>query len=111
MWLFLFCVKKEEYLVSVDKEFNSLKDFVESVLEKYPQVRNSDTKLYIQCCRELGAKTIDDLYKLNLNIVSVHKVRQIIQNKEGKWLPDEKVRENRNKRRWDIREYMRKVAN
>jgi hypothetical protein len=97
--------------VSIDKEFNSLKDFVESVLEKYPQARNNDTFLYTQCCRELGAKTIDDLNRLNLSVVSVHKVRQIIQNKEGKWLPDEKVRENRNKRRWDIKEYMNKIAN
>lgn len=96
---------------TVAQEFNSLKDFVSSVLEKYPETRNNDTVLYTQCCRELGAKTIDDLNRLNLNIVSVHKVRQIIQNKEGKWLPDEKVRENRNKRRWDIKEYMSRIAN
>jgi hypothetical protein len=97
--------------VSVHKEFNSLKDFVSSVLEKYPETRNSDTKLYIQCCRELGAKTLADIEKLNLNIVTVHKVRQIIQNKEGKWQANEVVKEKRNQRRWDIKEYMNKIAN
>jgi hypothetical protein len=97
--------------VTVDKEFNSLKDFVESVLERYPETRNSDTLLYTQCCRELGAKTIEDINKINLNVISIHKIRQVIQNKEGKYLPDEKVKEMRNKRKWDIREYMRKIAN
>ncbi|MGX1902014.1 hypothetical protein ACT3HK_11775 [Thermolongibacillus altinsuensis] len=95
--------------MSIQKEFNSLKSFVSSVLEKYPETRNSDTRLYIQCCRELGAKTLSDIEKLNLNIVSIHKIRQIIQNKEGKWQATEVIKEKRNQRRWDIREYMGKI--
>lgn len=97
--------------MSIDNEFNSLKDFIISVLEKHPETRNSDTALYVECCKELGAKTIDDINSLNLNIVSVHKTRQLIQNKFGLYPADETVKEFRNKRKWDIREYIGKIAN
>lgn len=97
--------------MSVDKEFNSVKQLVLHVLENHPETRSSDNKLFVKCAEYLGATKLSDLENFGLNLITVHKVRQKIQNKERKFLPNVEVIENRNKRQRDIREYMRKIAN
>jgi hypothetical protein len=67
--------------------------------------RNSDTKLYIQCARELGAKTLDDLERIPLSIVSVHKARQPIQNKLGLFKPSKDVEDKRLEKQMEMKEY------
>ena len=96
--------------MSVVKELDSLKDLVSHILEQYPETRDSDTLLYIKACEHLGARSFDDIKKLNLNIISIHKLRQQIQNKDKLFPPSDKVREYRKKRRSDIREYMSRLA-
>ena len=79
---------------------------VEHALENYPDTRDSDTRLYIKCCEIKGAKTLEDLKDINLNIISVHKLRQKIQNNEGKYLPSSKIQQIRDQRAIEIKEYM-----
>lgn len=95
--------------MSVTSEFNTLKDFLINIMEKYPSTRDSDTRLFVQACRELGASSLDDIETLGLNVVSIHKTRQMIQNKLGLCRPSEYVTEVRNKRNFDIKDYMGKV--
>jgi hypothetical protein len=76
------------------------------VLEEYPETRNSDNKLYIQCAKLLGAKTIDDLLAIKLNLISVHKARQVIQNKLGLYSPTEEVKQARVERQLSFRDWM-----
>lgn len=92
--------------MNIETEFSSMKQLIMHVLEHYPETRNSDTLLYIRICEHLGARTLDDLSKLNVNIISVHKMRQVIQNKLGMWKPSDEVQEVRNKRNVEIREYL-----
>lgn len=92
--------------MTVNEEFATVKSLVSYVLENNHKTRNSDTYLYQECCKRLGAKIIDDISKINLNMISVHKLRQVIQNKEGKFLPDKNVVEMRSERAEKVREYM-----
>lgn len=92
--------------MTTKRELKTVKELVEHVLETKPKTRNSDTLLYIEVCKHLGAESLEDLEKIKLNIISVHKTRQVIQNKEGKFLPDEKVKEERARRRWEVKDYM-----
>ena len=92
--------------MSITEEFSSVKDLVSNILESNPHTRNSDTYLYQECCKKLGAKTVDDISKIDLNMITVHKARQVIQNKEGKYSPDENVRNVRSIRAEEIRDYM-----
>jgi hypothetical protein len=92
--------------MNTKSELNSVKKLVLRVLEEYPETRNSDNKLYIQCAKLLGAKTIDDLDKIRLSIVSLHKCRQRIQNKEGRFLPTEDVKQVRMERQLEFRDWM-----
>ena len=92
--------------MNVEKEFNTVKELAEYVLENNPKTRNSDTVLYVEICKLLGAKSIDDIPKIGLNMVTVHKVRQVIQNKDGKYLPDEVTKEIRKARNSSIKSYM-----
>jgi hypothetical protein len=87
-------------------ELNSVKKLVLRVLEEYPETRNSDNKLYIQCAKMLGAKTVDDLDKIRLSIVSLHKCRQRIQNRDGLFLPTEDVKQARVERQLEFRDWM-----
>lgn len=98
-----------EVITTITKELNTIKDLVSHILECYPHTRNSDTDLYLQCCEYFGAYTVEKQKKLNLNVISIHKIRQVIQNKEGKFLADEKVRKARKHRAKDIREYMSRL--
>jgi hypothetical protein len=91
----------------ISEEFDSIKDLLYAVLKDHPETRNSDTKLYIKCCEILGAKTTTEMLELPISIISVHKIRQVIQNKEGLYLPDEKVKKIREERNVEARDYMK----
>jgi hypothetical protein len=95
--------------MNTKSELNSVKKLVLRVLEQYPETRNSDTKLYKQCAKELGAYLVDDLDKISLNVISVHKARQVIQNKFGLFLPDKEVVEARYERQLSFRDWMVEV--
>lgn len=92
--------------MTTKRELRTVKELVEHILENKPETRNSDTLLYLESCKYLGAKSLEDLERIKLNIITVHKIRQVIQNKEGRFLPDKKVKEERNRRRWEVRDYM-----
>lgn len=92
--------------MSVKKEMETVKQLVEHILESKPKTRNSDTLLYLEACKYLGAETLDDIETINLNVISIHKIRQIIQNKEGRFLPDENIKTERANRRWEIRDWI-----
>jgi hypothetical protein len=91
-------------------KFQSVKKLLYEVLKNYPETRNDDTLLYIKCCEVLGAKTIDDMKHISLSVVTVHKIRQIIQNKEGLYKPDPDVQEKRKQREQEMRQFIRKLA-
>jgi hypothetical protein len=95
--------------MNTKSELNSVKKLVLRVLEQYPETRNSDNKLYIQCAKELGAKTLDDLMEIKLNLITVHKARQVIQNKMTLFLPDKEVAEARFERQLEFRDWMVEV--
>jgi hypothetical protein len=92
--------------MNTKSELNSVKKLVLQVLEQYPETRNSDNKLYIQCAKELGAKTLDDLLNIKLNIITLHKTRQVIQNKFGMYLPDKEVAKARYERQLEFRDWI-----
>ncbi|MEC1768299.1 hypothetical protein [Schinkia azotoformans] len=92
--------------MSVVSEFNNLKELIESILEHNEECRSNDTKLFVECCKHLGVKTLDQISDSGINMISVHKLRQVIQNKEHKFLPSDSVIENRSKRNFDIKKYM-----
>lgn len=105
-----YFINKNNILKGVERlntksELNSVKKLVLRVLEQYPETRNSDTKLYLQCAREMGARTFEDLERINLNIISVHKARQPIQNKLGLFKPSKQVEEKRLEKQMDMKEY------
>jgi hypothetical protein len=93
--------------LSVTTELNTVKDLVLHVLKNKPETRNSDTLLYLECCKALGATSIKDIEDINLSIISVHKLRQVIQNKDKQFMPDENVKEVRKARARLVRQYMR----
>lgn len=94
---------------NVEVEFDSIRELLISILRENPKSRDSDTILYIEACKKLGAKSLEDVEKLNLNIITVHKIRQVIQNKEGLYPPSESVKSNRNRRKVAIRDYMARL--
>ena len=54
--------------MTTKRELRTVKELVEHVLETKPKTRNSDTLLYIEACKYLGAKTLDDLEKIKLKL-------------------------------------------
>jgi hypothetical protein len=90
-------------------ELENTTKLVMRVLEQYPETRNSDNKLYIQCAKELGAVTVDDLMGIKLSIVSTHKLRQKIQNSWGMYPPTEDVKQARVERQMSFKEFMVEV--
>lgn len=91
---------------NVSIEFETYKDLIKEVLRKYDFARDSDTYLYIMCCKYLGVETIEDMIDLNLNVITVHKVRQVVQNKEGLYRASNNVQAVRDERKIDIEKYM-----
>jgi hypothetical protein len=92
--------------MNTKSELNSVKKLVLRVLEHYPETRNSDNKLYIQCAKELGAKLIDDMDTIGLSIISVHKCRQRVQNRDGLFPPTKEVAEARYERQLEFKDWM-----
>lgn len=92
----------------ISEEFESIKSLLFTVLKNYPETRSDDTLLYLTCCEVLGAKNLAQAKELPISIISVHKMRQIIQNKEGLFKPEEKVENARRERNIDAIQYMRK---
>lgn len=92
--------------MNVQNEMNTVKDLVMSILSEDLYARNDDTYLYQKCCEKLGGKQISDITKIGLSVVTVHKIRQKIQNQEKKFLPTEEVKNKRKKRSIEIRDYM-----
>ena len=92
--------------MTVKRELETMKELVTHILKTQPKTRNSDTVLYIECCKYMGATTLEDLESLGLNIITVHKIRQVIQNKDGLFPPDKNVKEERARRRFSIKGYM-----
>lgn len=92
--------------MNIQAEFSNVRDLVLHILEHNPNTRSNDTLLYLEACKYLGAKSIDDLIKLNLSIISIHKVRQVVQNKEGLFQPNEEIKKLRQTRRIAIKDYM-----
>lgn len=91
----------------VQKEFGTLKEIVKDVMRRHPSTRNSDNVLYFTILQEMGADTLEEAKYLNVNLISIHKTRQIIQNKEGLFPPTEDIKQIRAKRNSEIRDYMR----
>jgi len=91
---------------NITSELDTIKELVISVLAENANTRSNETLLYLECCKKLGAKTMDDLQKMNLSIITVHKLRQVIQNKDGLFRSEEKVRKHRVNRASKIKEYM-----
>lgn len=88
------------------QEYKTVKQLVLKVLEKYPETRDNDTLLYLQCCQELGAIDINQMKILNLSIVTCHKLRQVIQNKDGLFKPSDKAKKIRLQKQQEIKSYM-----
>lgn len=91
--------------MTVTQEFKTIRDFILYVLEHKPSTRNCDNELYAECAKMLGAKSIDDMNSIGLSIVSVHKERQIIQNKLHMFEADEEVKRKRKQRQKEFRVY------
>ncbi|WP_127760739.1 hypothetical protein [Peribacillus asahii] len=96
--------------MSVKVEFDNIRVLILNILENHPEARDNDTLLYLEACKYLGAKSIEDLVKLNLSIISIHKMRQVIQNKEGLFKPSEETEKARSRRRVAIKEYMSRLG-
>lgn len=88
------------------QEYKTVRQLVLSILERYPGTRDNDTLLYLQCCNELGAYNSNEMKRLNLSIITIHKIRQKIQNKEGLYKPSDKAKEIRYVKQQDIKSYM-----
>ena len=91
----------------VRQEFDTLKHYLYDVMERHPETRNSDNILYFTILQEMGAHTLEEAKSLNVNLISIHKIRQVIQNKEGLYPPARDIKNVRNHRADEIREYMR----
>lgn len=78
-------------------DFKNVRDMVRYILKNYKETRSNDTKLFIKVCEMHNLKTCKDIYNSDISIITIHKARQIIQNKEKLFLPDECVYEERQK--------------
>lgn len=84
------------FATKIRNEYGSIKRLVETSLEQQPELRDlDDTKLYFAILRRLGIKTLSQAELANVSIVTVHKTRQIIQNKERKLQASENTKEIR----------------
>ncbi|MEC1786072.1 hypothetical protein [Schinkia azotoformans] len=94
--------------MTVVSEFNTVKKLVLHVLENYPETRNNDNKLFVRCAEILGINSLSGFENMDLNLISVYKLRQKIQNQENLYMPTENVRVLRKERQKGIKEYMSK---
>lgn len=95
---------------SIVKEFKSIKNLVMHVLESDELSRSNDNRLFVKCAELLGITNLTQLEDVsNLNLISVYKTRQLLQNKHGLFKPSEEVVNVRKMRNREIKQYM--VAN
>ncbi|WEG18662.1 hypothetical protein PQ478_09285 [Alkalihalophilus pseudofirmus] len=88
------------------RKLNEVKELVMSVLAEDEKARSNDTYLYLKCLEKKNVETLEGAYNADLSIVSVHKIRQKIQNKEGLFLPSDKVIEAREELNKEVKNYM-----
>ena len=102
---FLKCKSPEE---KIKEEFGTVKKLVMVTLRDYPETRNNDTVLLCQICDTLGIAKISELRKSGISIISVHKTRQYIQNRDLLFRPTKEVLEFREERAEVIKDMMGK---
>lgn len=90
----------------IETEFKSMEDLIKFVMEESVDARGNDVVLYIMCCVTLGADSLHDVMDLNLNMMTCHRVRRIIQNEQGEYQPSETTQGRRKKRKKDIEYYL-----
>lgn len=90
-------------------EFKTMENLVESVLEEEPKARSNDVYLYVLCCVALGADDLHDVIDLNLNMMTCHRVRRVIQNDQKILRPSKATQENRKNRKDDIEYYFTEI--
>lgn len=88
------------------KHLKTRKEQVEYLLEKYPNARNNDFYLLLLWLRHFGDLNIPwieyrDIRKLSGSLETVRRVRQVIQNVDGHFVPtdEEVLRKRRTKER------------
>lgn len=86
-------------------ELRTIKEVVREVLEESPKARNSDKLLILQCLRKMGFKIYVDYRELSAmpSWESLRRCRQVIQNEEGLYLPDEDIDELRFKKEEEMK--------
>jgi hypothetical protein len=72
---------------SLVNKYGGVKKLVTDVMKECLKARYDDTYLYLKCCEKLGATEADEMYSTGISIISVHKLRQVIQNKQNKLKP------------------------
>lgn len=95
----------------VEREFDTTKAVVREVLKEKEKARNSDKFLIWFIKHEVEGHDLNDFeeYKDSTNPETIRRVRQEIQNDEGKFLPtDAEVLKNREFKREEIRDYYSK---
>ena len=102
---FLKCKSPEE---KIKEEFGSVKALVMKILRDFPETRNSDNVLLCQICETLGMTKISELRDSPINIISIHKTRQRVQNTLGLYQAPKEVQELREERAEVIKDMMGK---
>lgn len=92
----------------IKEEFGSMKALIMKALRDYPETRNNDTVLLCKICDMVGISRISELRKSKISIISVHKMRQVVQNKDGLYKPVKEVQEMRDEREGALRDMMGK---
>ena len=93
--------------MSVKKELQDVKVEVEGILAKSKLARGNDFYLVICYLREKGIEiprlTPAQYKSLSGSISTVLRVRRVIQNTDGNYLPSKKIQERRDKRSYRMR--------
>jgi hypothetical protein len=96
---------------NLNEEYESAMDLVESILEEYPETRDSDTKL-IQKIFEKQTGIVIPLEEANMPALrTMTRARQTIQNEHEKYLPDDEVKEKREEREEEFEKETQKWKN
>jgi len=88
------------------------------MLEKYPRARNSDIELYIKYLQHYACQTEEEMLLIRkilemwgINIAGLTRVRANIQNDDGKFLSDKKIKKLREAKEEDCREEFSPINN
>lgn len=92
----------------LNEEYETAMDLVESILEEYPETRDSDTKL-IQKIFEEQTGIVIPIEEANMPALrTLTRARQTIQNEHEKYVPDDEVKEKREEREEEFRQETQK---